>query len=384
MGRTPWRPRTLGVVLTLVLAATAAMTAPVSAAPPSNDYFANATDATVTDPFYDTLNTSEATVQVNEPTPSCASSIGKSVWYRFTASSDGDIYAETYNANFNAVLGGYVGTSLSGLGELGCSRSTSNNAIAIDIAMYAGETYYFQVSGDQGAGGTVSVYIDPTIAVDTTPPTVTKPLPSVHVGSKLGSGSSRISWSGYDQSGISYYELQKSSNGGSWQNVGLPYNTATSVAISLSLNVSVQFRVRATDNASNTSGWKLGPSFTPVLYEDRSPAVTYSGLWTRSTDPNSSGGTHTWTRTAGARVSLNFTGRTVAFIAPTDYHRGRADVIVDGVLMATVDLYSGSARERVVLFSHDWSSVGNHTIVIRNKGTAGRPKIDLDTFLVYQ
>lgn len=375
-------PRTLGVVVMFVLAATALTAVPASAAPPNNDYFANATDA-----YYgilDQLSTTEATVQSGEPTADCTSGSGHTVWYRFIPSQDDYVNANTFGSSYDTVLTVYEGTQLNSLSFVDCNDDSGGSTSSLDFNVYYGNTYYIQVAGYGSASGTLNFSFD-VATPDYSAPTVTKPVPSVHVGSKLGSGSSRITWSGYDsQSGISYYELQKSQNGGSWQNVGLPSDTATSISISLSLNTSVQFRVRATDNASNTSAWRIGPSFTPVLYEDRSPAVTYSGLWTRSTDPNSSGGTHTWTRTSGARVSLRFTGRTVAFIAPTDYHRGRADVIVDGVLMATVDLYSVRARERVVLFSEDWNTVGNHTIVIRNKGTAGRPKIDLDTFLVYQ
>jgi hypothetical protein len=375
--------RTLGLATSVVLVAVMAAAAPVAASPPSNDDFENATDVMLGTSVQQ--NTTDATVQLGEPTTDCLTTSGHTVWFRYFAPQNEGVHADTVGSNYDTILTVYQGTQLNNISLVDCNDDgTVGTTSSLDFNVIEGNTYYIQLAGyDTDSGNLTFSFV--LASTDRTDPTVTKPLPSVHVGSKLGSGSSRITWSGTDgDSGISFYELQKSSNGGHWTNVMLGSATATSVQISLALDASVQFRVRATDSAGNTSTWKLGPSFTPVLFEDKSPGVRYLGRWTRSNDPNSSGGTHTWTRTAGARASLTFTGRTVAYITPTDYHRGRAAVIVDGVLMATVDLYSGSAHERVVLFSHDWSTVGNHKIVIRNKATPGRSKIDLDTFLVYQ
>jgi hypothetical protein len=370
-------------MLAIVVVAAALAPAAVLAAPPTNDYFANATDAYLG--MVDELSASEATLQVNEPATSCVTDIGHTVWYRYMAPDDQSIHADTFGSTYDTVLGIYEGTAITALSEVACNDDTNESGdSSVDFSVFSGFTYYIQVAGYDTDSGNLSLYFD-IAQPDTTAPTVIKPVPSVKLHSKFGSGSSLISWGGYDnQSGISYFDLQKSVNGGSWQYVSLPSDTSTSISISLSLNKSYQFRVRATDNASNTSGWKVGPVFTPVVYQDTAHALTYTGPWTRSSDPNSSGGTHTWTRTTGAKVSLSFTGRTVAFVAPTDYHRGRADVIVDGVNVATIDLYSGSAHESVVLFTRDWNTVGSHKITIRNRGTSGRPKIDVDAFLVYQ
>lgn len=224
-----------------------------------------------------------------------------------------------------------------------------------------------------------------TASGDTTPPVVAKPVSSVQLHATLGAGSSFISWSGSDgQSGIASFELQKSSAGGTWQAVPLPSVTSTSVALRLATNTSVQFRVRATDNANNTSGWMTGPVFTPVIYQNTANALRYSGKWIRVRDPKSSGGSHAYNRTKGSKVRLSFTGRTIAYVAPVDSHRGSADIIVDGVLVATISLYSSVAKHAQVLFVRNWSTVGSHTIVIRNRGTSGRPRIDLDALVVYQ
>jgi hypothetical protein len=53
-------------------------------------------------------------------------------------------------------------------------------------------------------------------------------------------------------------------------------------------------------------------------------------------------------------------------------------VYVDGVFVATVDLYAASASYRSVAYARTWSSLGTHTIRIVVVGTAGRPRVDLD------
>jgi hypothetical protein len=374
----------LGMAVVLTASLTVAVSLPVAAAPPSNDYFANATPSSLG--TVDELSTAQATLQTNEPEPSCQPDIGHSVWYVYEPSDDEFLHADTYTSNYDTVLAVYDGTSLNNLVEVACSDDTDDVESSVEFWAYYGETYYLQVAGYRNHSGILSFYLD-TAAPDDTAPTVTQPRPSVRVISTLGAGpgSTQISWSGYDdQSGIWYYELQRSVNGGSWEDEALPAATSTTVRVHLDLNSSVQFRVRATDYQYNTSAFRLGPSFTPVLYEDNNPAVTYSNGWTRIGDSHSSGGTRTYSIRTGARASLSFTGRTVAFVAVRSPYRGIAKVYIDGVLVASPNLYFAKSRQKQVVFERDWNSVGSHTIAVVVKGTSGHPKVDVDAFLVLQ
>lgn len=85
---------------------------------------------------------------------------------------------------------------------------------------------------------------------------------------------------------------------------------------------------------------------------------------------------------AGASSTLTFTGRAVARVASVGPDRGAARIIVDGRTVATVDLRSSTKRHRVVVWSRTWSSAERHTLTIRVVGTSGRPRVDVDGFLV--
>ncbi len=53
----------------------------------------------------------------------------------------------------------------------------------------------------------------------------------------------------------------------------------------------------------------------------------------------------------GDAAKFTFTGHEVAWIAPTDVNRGKAEVLVDGIKVTDVDLYSKSAKSRRIVFS---------------------------------
>jgi hypothetical protein len=57
-------------------------------------------------------------------------------------------------------------------------------------------------------------------------------------------------------------------------------------------------------------------------------------------------------------------------------------VYVNGVHKATVDLYRSSAKYRVVVWQATYSSVATRTIKLVVAGTPGRPRVDLDAFVV--
>ncbi len=57
---------------------------------------------------------------------------------------------------------------------------------------------------------------------------------------------------------------------------------------------------------------------------------------------------------------------------------------VDGTYVQTVDLYSSSTLSRQVVFSKSWATSGSHTLEVRVLGTSGRPRVDVDAFVVLQ
>ena len=218
--------------------------------------------------------------------------------------------------------------------------------------------------------------------LDHTAPVVTRPMPSFSVPSTLGSGSTRVSWSAADgSSGVASCQLQRKIGTGSFSNVALPSPSLTSLSVSLSIGTTYQFRVRATDGAGNTSAWVTGPAFKPVLFENTNLNVHYTGSWHLSSTSSASGGSTKYATAAGARARLTFTGRSVAYVAPTGPTRGSARIYVDGNLVATINLHASAVHAKRVVFAKSWSNAGSHTIMVKVVGTAGHPRVDLDAFL---
>jgi hypothetical protein len=71
---------------------------------------------------------------------------------------------------------------------------------------------------------------------------------------------------------------------------------------------------------------------------------------------------------------MAFTGRAVAWVAPTAPGEGRAVVLIDGVEAARVDLRSSAYRSRRIVFASDALAPGRHRITIRV--LAGRVEVD--------
>lgn len=55
---------------------------------------------------------------------------------------------------------------------------------------------------------------------------------------------------------------------------------------------------------------------------------------------------------------------------------------IDGQKVADVNLYSKTTQWRRTVFNTSWATSGTHTLEVRVSGTAGRPRVDVDAFIV--
>jgi len=117
------------------------------AASPSNDDFANATVITSL-PFYDNLDTGEATVEVDDPY--CAGQAA-TVWYKFTAEYDAIFVADTFGSDYDTTLSVYT-RSRSTLNQIACNDDYNGLQSMIQFPVSAGTTYYI-MAGQFGSGG---------------------------------------------------------------------------------------------------------------------------------------------------------------------------------------------------------------------------------------
>ncbi len=275
-------------------------------------------------------------------------------------------------------------TTFSDDGKLATSFTGSSDDAAHDLAI--------QPDGKPVAGGTSNG--DFALARyfggdDATPPTVSAPVQGLISGSTVAANTSsvpiRLSWSGNDtQSGISRYQLQQKTGAGPYTDVPLSSMKATTKTLSLSPGRSYRFRVRALDENGNWSAWKAGPGFTVVLRQESGAGVSYpGGKWKLQNVSGACGGALKYETARGAKARFTFMGRSVAWVATKSPTRGKAEVWLDGVKRATVDLRSATTQRRKLVFVRDGLNPSvSHKLEIKVLGTAGRPRVDVDAFVV--
>jgi hypothetical protein len=173
--------------------------------------------------------------------------------------------------------------------------------------------------------------------------------------------------------GIARYVAESSVDGAPF----IPFAVKPGRTSYVLLDRSYRLRVRVVDATGSASPWATGPRFSVSA---ASP-VLFDGRWTRVADRAAIDGSTRYTTTAGARGRLRFYGSSVAWVSSTGANRGRATVWVDGQRAGKVDL-SGPATVRRSVFTRSWPSSGWHTIAVVAEGTAGRPRVDVDAFLV--
>jgi hypothetical protein len=244
-------------------------------------------------------------------------------------------------------------------------------------ARYLGDSDVFEPSS---ASGDVTV----SESLDTTPPIATAPAHRLVSGSAIGAGRTtvRLGWTGSDAtSGIARYELAQSTDGFGWVTVSTSL-TATHLDRALAPGHTYRFRLRAVDNAGNVGAWVAGPTFRISHYGESSSKVVYLGRWLTATSSVYWGGQAKASSQAGAKSTLTFTGRSVEVVSRKGPTRGKAQIYVNGVLKATVDLYSSTYQNQRVVWAANWASSATRTVTLRVVGTSGRPRVDLDAFVV--
>jgi 5-hydroxyisourate hydrolase-like protein (transthyretin family) len=112
--------------------------------PPANDNFANAEVINAL-PFSASVDTTDATMELNEPlAPSCGS-ILKTVWYSFTPAENTAVRLDMPGGSPGGSAYVYIasGPAISDLAPVGCTLQGTS----LNIQLQGGETYYLQVSG---------------------------------------------------------------------------------------------------------------------------------------------------------------------------------------------------------------------------------------------
>ena len=151
----------LGMSITSISAPGATMTFAVSGGDtpvtrPQNDNFANAT-AISGESGSLTASSANATHEEGEPNHG-ASGASKSVWWKWTATSAGNMTITTAGSDFDTGLAVYTGSSVANLEKIKeDDDGAGNRCSSVTFSAVAGKTYYIAVAGYQGATGTVKL-----------------------------------------------------------------------------------------------------------------------------------------------------------------------------------------------------------------------------------
>ena len=156
-------------------------------------------------------------------------------------------------------------------------------------------------------------------------------------------------------------------------------STPTSINRTLTDEKSYRYRVRGHDNQGNISAWVNGPTFKPGRIQNNSTSVVYAGPWATVSTTSALGGSHRYASSLSARASVTRTTRDFALVMTKTSTSGMAEVRIDGVLAATINLHSTSTVYRQLVYSKHFGSLGSHTIEVR---PIGGTRIYLDAFLV--
>ena len=261
-----------------------------------------------------------------------------------------------------------------------------------DYTGLAEGSHTFEVRAIDAAGNTDGTSASRSWTVDTTAPEANSLAKGFVLNSTLGTSAIpvQLTWSATDGggSGIAGYQLQQSTNGGAYQDVALSPVTTTTITPSLAPANTYQFQVRAQDQAGNWSAWQQGPNFRVDTYQESYSAIIYGGTWRTQSLSSAYGGALKYAKGVGTeKATFAFTGSEVAWVAPRNSNRGRADVYVDGTKVATVDLYAASEQSRQVVFSLAGLDPSvSHTLEVRVLGTknaaSSGKRVDVDALVV--
>ncbi len=299
------------------------------------------------------------------------------------------------------------GGSVRGLAAADMSRSGTATGCKIGAPTGSGATWTIKLTGCSAGtvkltlkAGAVSDAVSnsgpraavggPTVVIDRSRPTTSKPKVSFRTGAALASTSASggipvaVTWSARDTggAGLRDHDVRRSVDGGPWADVAVD-SLDTTIWQSLSPGHVYRYEVRARDRAGNVGPWVVGPAIPVVLRQDDSSAITWRGTWQAGASTGYSRGTVRFSTAVGAAATYSFTGRAVAFVTTKRPDGGKVKVYIDGTYVKTIDLAAGSTGFRQIAYSRAWSTTGTHRLrLVVVGGAAGQARVDVDALAV--
>ncbi|HEY1739112.1 MAG TPA: protease pro-enzyme activation domain-containing protein, partial [Acidimicrobiia bacterium] len=213
--------------------------------------------------YWSTGEASAPTVNISGPATNTYTNAGTLSWSMFDNGSPAATGVSGWTAKWDADPGDPTSHVHPGSGDSfysgpASTHGSTSGSTSLASAGSGCHTLYVRAWDNIGESA-VSSY--GPVCYDATAPTITAaPKPALVAGTKLTAAGVpvKVAWTGTDSpSGIASYTLQRAVDGGAYANVTLSPVNATSISQVLAPGHSYQYRVAATDNAHNTSAFKV-------------------------------------------------------------------------------------------------------------------------------
>jgi Alginate lyase len=181
--------------------------------------------------------------------------------------------------------------------------------------------------------------------------------------------------------GLQSYQLEYRVGEADWVPIPLASPTSSVARHVVTSAHEVRYRVRAVDRNGEAGDWRSSAWTIPTALSDSSAALRYSGTWAFVNSTAYLDHRAHWTKARSAYATYTFDGAAVAWAGPVGPTRGKARIILDGRLVATVDSYRATYRARDIIWAATVQD-GRHTLRIQALGTSGRPTVAVDGLYV--
>ena len=212
---------------------------------PVNDKFASAATCTGSS-FSVTGSNVGASAEVGEPNHAAVSG-GKSVWWTWTATSNGTLTVNTAGSTYDTTLAVYTGSAVNALALLGANDDQSSlvRTSIVAVPVVTGTTYRIAVDGYNGATG--SIVLSGALAAK-----VPLVAPAGVSATRDTTGAVTVLWGAV--SGATRYEVNIASGSIVYAS-GFVTGTAARTAGALPKGVVLSAKVRALDATGSTGPW---------------------------------------------------------------------------------------------------------------------------------
>ncbi len=257
-------------------------------------------------------------------------------------------------------------------------------------------TFAVQAFDANGMGSATKSYSF-GVNAGTTASTATAPVQQLVVPSTASTTTVPVSltWSG--STNATGYELQQSINGGSFFDVAGCTSTAPCAATTAVLGdrpsatnqstvTTYRYQVRAVNATGVFGAYAVGPTFS-IPATDNTAGFSFNGSWSGVNLSGAYNGSVQQSGTVGAfaQNSSPLGGTRIGFVSTKGPDRGVAQLVLDGNVVGTVDLYSPTLQPaQVVWSSADLGAVGHTLRVVvagaKNASSSGI-KVDVDAYV---